>query len=62
MGNKARTIITLIFSLLIFALGMFRILTETLSSTPMFVAYIFAITGLLGVVANGVILGKLQSK
>ena len=61
MKNKTRTIITLVCSLLIFAVGMFRILTESLSSTPLFVAYIFAITGLIGVVANGVILRKLQT-
>ena len=61
MKNKTRTIITLLCSLLIFVVGMFRILTESLSSTPLFVAYIFAITGLIGVVANGVILRKLQT-
>jgi uncharacterized membrane protein len=61
MKNKSRTIITLVCSLLIFAVGMFRILTESLSSTPLFIAYIFAITGLIGVVANGVILRKLQT-
>lgn len=61
MENKTRTIITLVCSLLIFAVGMFRIFTESLSSTPLFVAYIFAITGLIGVVANGVILRKLQT-
>jgi hypothetical protein len=32
---------------------------ESLSSTPLFVAYIFAITGLIGIVANGVTLKKL---
>ena len=61
MKNKTRTIITLVCSLLIFAVGMFRILTESLSSTPLFVAFIFAITGLIGVFANGVILRKLQT-
>ena len=61
MKNKTRTIITLVCSLLIFAIGMFRILTESLSSTPLFVAYVFAITGFIGVIANGVILRKLQS-
>ncbi|MFJ7726733.1 hypothetical protein ACIQXV_11265 [Neobacillus sp. NPDC097160] len=61
MKNKTRTIITLVGSLLIFAVGMFRILTESLSSTPLFVAYVFAITGFIGVIANGVILRKLQS-
>jgi hypothetical protein len=32
---------------------------ESLSSIPLFVAYIFAITGLIGIVANGVTLKKL---
>jgi hypothetical protein len=59
--NKTRTIITIVGSLLIFAVGMFRILTESLSSTPLFVAYVFAITGFIGVIANGVRLRKLQS-
>ncbi|MGJ9459887.1 hypothetical protein [Oceanobacillus sp. CF4.6] len=61
MKNKTRTIITLVGSLLIFAVGMFRILTESLSSTPLFVAYVLVITGFIGVIANGIILRKLQS-
>ncbi|WP_087974952.1 hypothetical protein [Oceanobacillus rekensis] len=61
MKNKTRTIITLLCSLLVFAVGMFRILTESLSSAPLFVAYVFAITGFIGVVANGILLRKLQS-
>ena len=61
MKNKTRTIITLIGSLLVFAVGMFRILTESLSSAPMFVAYVFVITGFIGIVANGAILRKSQS-
>ena len=61
MKYKNRIIITLVCSLLIFAVGMFRILTESPSSTPLFVVYIFAITGLIGAVVNGVILKKLQT-
>jgi hypothetical protein len=61
MKNETRIIITLVCSLLIFAVGMFRIFTESLSSTPLFVAYIFVITGLIGVVANSVMLKKLQT-
>ena len=61
MKNKTRTIITLVVSLLLFAVGMFRILTESLSLTPLFAAYVFAITGFIGVIANGVRLRKLQS-
>ena len=61
MKNKTRVIITLVCGLLIFAVGMFRILTESLSSTPLLVAYIFVITGLIGVVANSVMLKKLQT-
>jgi len=55
------TIITLLASLLLFAFGTYRILTETLSSTPLIVAYIFAITGFIGVVANLVNLRKIRT-
>ncbi|MGP4038535.1 hypothetical protein ACTWP4_01305 [Gracilibacillus sp. D59] len=61
MKSKARTISTLICSLLIFAVGLYRILTESLTSTPLIVAYIFVIAGLIGVVANGILLGKIPS-
>ncbi|PYZ94905.1 hypothetical protein CR194_05120 [Salipaludibacillus keqinensis] len=61
MNNKNRTIITLVCSLLILAVGMFKILTELLPSMSLFVAYIFVITGLIGVVANGMTLRKLQT-
>ncbi|SDN02194.1 hypothetical protein SAMN05518871_10374 [Psychrobacillus sp. OK028] len=61
MKNKTRTIITLVGSFILFALGTFRILTESLSSTPLFVAYIFTITGLIGVIANSLILKKVKT-
>ncbi|MEH7255006.1 hypothetical protein V7111_23120 [Neobacillus niacini] len=62
MKNKDRIIITLVSSLLIFAVGMFRILTESLSSTPLFAAYALAIGGLIGVVGVVIeILRKSQS-
>ncbi|TMW71213.1 hypothetical protein [Alteribacter natronophilus] len=61
MNNKTGTIITLTGSLLIFAFGMFRILTESLASTPLFAAYVFAIAGFIGVVSNGMALRKLQT-
>ena len=47
--------ITLVNSLLNFAVGMFKIPTEKLSSTPLIAALIFAITGLIGVVTNRLI-------
>ncbi len=47
-----KTIITLLASLLLFVFGTYRIFTETFSSTPLIVAYIFAITGFIGGVAN----------
>ena len=56
MNNK--TVVALIGSFLIFAVGLFRLFTESLSSTPMFVAYVFIIAGLIGVVANGLKLAK----
>lgn len=61
MTNKTRTIITLVSSLLIFLVALYRILTESLSSTPLIVAYILAITGLIGAVANGVVLRTLHT-
>ena len=53
-----RTVVALIGSFLIFAVGLFRLFTESLSSTPMFVAYVFITAGLIGVVANGLKLAK----
>ncbi|WP_338472885.1 hypothetical protein R4Z10_09250 [Niallia sp. XMNu-256] len=61
MKNKTRIIIALIGSFLVFAIGMFRMLTESLSQAPMFVAHVFAITGFIGIVANGIMLRKAQS-
>lgn len=59
--NKTRSIITLVSSLFIFAVGLYRILTESLSSMSLLVAYVFAITGFIGVIANVVILRKLKT-
>ncbi|WEG18894.1 hypothetical protein PQ478_10515 [Alkalihalophilus pseudofirmus] len=61
MNGKTKVLITLVCSLLIFAVGMFRILTESLSSTPLFVAYIFVVAGLIGAVANGLVLRKVRT-
>lgn len=52
IDSKTRTIITLLGSFLLFAFGTFRIITGSLSSTSLFVAYVFAITGFIGVIAN----------
>ncbi|WP_042148075.1 hypothetical protein [Paucisalibacillus sp. EB02] len=63
MENKARIVITLICSVLIFAAGLLRILSESSSSpTSMVVAYVFLITGLIGVVANSIVLRKVLAK
>ena len=56
-----KTIISLLASLLLFVFGTIRVLTETLSSTPLFVAYIIAITGFIGVVANVANLRKIRT-
>jgi len=56
MANKI--VVALIGSFFIFAVGLFRVFTETLSSTPLFIAYVFIITGAIGVVANGLRLRK----
>ncbi|WP_018930413.1 hypothetical protein [Gracilibacillus lacisalsi] len=61
MKSKTRAIITLVSSLLIFAAGLFRLLTESLVSTPLVVAYIFVFSGFIGAVANGIILMKKPS-
>ncbi|QDP39534.1 hypothetical protein [Radiobacillus deserti] len=54
MNYKKRVIITLVGSFLIFTIGVSRIQTESLTFTPLFVAYIFGITGLVGVITNGI--------
>lgn len=54
LDNKARLYLVLLSSLSIFALGTYRILIKDLSAIPLFVAYIFSITGLIGIVANAV--------
>ena len=56
-----KTFIAFLASLLLLVFGTYRILTETLSSTPLIVAYIFAITGFIGVVANLVSLRKMRT-
>ena len=56
-----KTIISLLASLLLCVFGTFRVLTETLSSTPLIVAYILAITGFIGVVGNVVNLRKIRT-
>lgn len=61
MNQRTRIIITLISSFLVCISGTYRLLTETLSGTPLVVAYIFAITGFIGVVANGIELRKVKS-
>lgn len=53
IGIKTRTIITLLGSFLLFTFGTFRIITGSLSSTSLFVAYVLAITGFIGITANG---------
>jgi hypothetical protein len=52
MQNKKRKIISLVCSFLIFDVGTFRILTESLSSTPLLAAYTLAIGGLIGVIGS----------
>ena len=56
-----KTILSLLASLLLFVFGTIRVLTETLSSTALFVAYIIAITGFIGVVGNVVNLRKIRT-
>lgn len=56
-----RIFITLICSFLVFAVGLFRLFNESLSSTSLFVSYVFIITGLIGIAANTVKLGRLKN-
>ncbi|GAE26938.1 hypothetical protein JCM9140_3047 [Halalkalibacter wakoensis JCM 9140] len=42
MANKTRAIVALIGSFLLLFVGVFRILTDSIISTPLFVAYVFA--------------------
>ncbi|KHF39390.1 hypothetical protein [Halalkalibacter okhensis] len=61
MKKKTQAIIALIGSFLVLSVGLFRILTESLTSTPLFVAYVFTVAGLMGVIINGIVLRKLQT-
>ncbi|MFJ8236046.1 hypothetical protein ACIQ34_09905 [Ureibacillus sp. NPDC094379] len=61
MKSKIRTIIGLVSSLLLSAISIYRILTESLSSTPLFVAYLFAVTGLIGIFVYTAMIRKLIS-
>ncbi|GIN86375.1 hypothetical protein J6TS2_27610 [Heyndrickxia sporothermodurans] len=58
MRNRARLLIVLLCSLCIFGVGTYRIFTENLTSVPLVVAYIFAITGFIGFLANTTLLIK----
>ncbi|SER56513.1 hypothetical protein [Salipaludibacillus aurantiacus] len=61
MSDLTKVILTLTGSFLVFGFGVFRIVTELLASTPLVVAWIFAVTGLIGVIANGIMLRKLKT-
>jgi len=61
MKSKIRTIIGLISSLLLVTISIYRILTESLSSTSLFVAYLFAVTGLIGLIVYIAMIRKLLS-
>ncbi|MCE7792073.1 hypothetical protein K8O68_06510 [Salipaludibacillus sp. CUR1] len=61
MSNLMKVILTLIGSLLVFGFGVFRITAESLASIPLVVAWIFAVTGLIGIIANGVLLKKIRT-
>jgi hypothetical protein len=58
MDRKTKTIIALVGSILISTVGILRIFSESLPLISLFVAYIFAVTGLIGAVANSLILSK----
>lgn len=62
MQKSTRLILTIISSLLLLGVGLFRFFTESLSPITLFVTNIFVITGLIGSVANGILLIKLKVK
>ncbi|MEH7114300.1 hypothetical protein V7124_18200 [Neobacillus niacini] len=62
MKKSTRTTLTVISGFLLFGVGLFRLLTETLSSTSLFVTYVFIIAGLIGFVGNGILLLKSKAK
>ncbi|UOQ85757.1 hypothetical protein [Gracilibacillus salinarum] len=47
-----RNFLTLICSMLIFFVGFHRVFIESVSAVSLVVAYIFMITGLIGVITN----------
>ncbi|GAQ19275.1 thiamine-phosphate diphosphorylase [Oceanobacillus picturae] len=55
---NSKTVVGLIGSVFITFVGLYRLFSESLSSTPLFIAYLFIITGLVGVCANGIKLFK----
>ncbi|CAM4237986.1 hypothetical protein BAMA_05730 [Bacillus manliponensis] len=61
MNIKTKFIIALIGSFSLCSLGTYRIVTDMLPEMSLIVAYIFAITGFIGVIANGIALKKVQS-
>ncbi|WP_251554855.1 hypothetical protein [Neobacillus muris] len=58
MKRRARTVIALVGCLLIFVTGIARIFAGSPSDTTMFISYLFAVTGVIGAIANGVYLSK----
>lgn len=55
---NSKTVITLIGSVFINLVGLYRLFSESLSLTPLFIAYLFIITGFIGISANGIKLFK----
>lgn len=58
MRIKKRILITLISSLVLCAFGVFRLLTETLSSGALFTSILFAVCGFIGAIGNIVALRR----
>ncbi|MGP4060186.1 hypothetical protein [Halobacillus sp. H74] len=53
MNQQFKIGIALIASFLLLMVGVYRIFTGQLDDLPLFVAYIFAVSGLIGVITNG---------
>lgn len=56
MMNNKKNWSTLIGSFLIFIVGLSRILFQSIAPTPLFVAYVLMITGLIGLIANSIVI------
>ncbi|OIK09011.1 hypothetical protein BIV59_18210 [Bacillus sp. MUM 13] len=58
MNKKYRNLIALLGCIILFIFGTYRILTESLTSTSLVAAYIFAAAGFIGFIGNLLIMKR----